>query len=142
MLTPQEQERQTAEGYHHTYFHVPDLDMTALLTWPSDDELFLASKFAFSEAEQLLQAVGINAKEMVALYQPPPPPKTRSGTTPAIQSLRPQTLHDLLKLYAETPLPSKVEDEVELYEMALASNNADKTLAMFASIFFWPCELN
>jgi len=71
-----------------------------------------------------------------------PPPKTRSSTTPAIQSLWPQTLHDLLKLYAETPLPSKVEDEVELYEMALTSNDADKTLAMFASISFWPCELN
>ena len=137
MLTPQEQERQTAEGYHHTYFHAPDLDMTALLTWPSDDELFLASRFAFAEAEQLLQAVGIDAKEMIALYQPPPPPKTR--TTPVIQPLRPQTLHDLLKLYAKTPLPSKVEGEVELYEMALASNDADKTLAMFASIFFWLC---
>ncbi|KIM68190.1 hypothetical protein SCLCIDRAFT_64175, partial [Scleroderma citrinum Foug A] len=60
MLTPQEQECQTAEGYHHTYFHLPDLDMVALLTWPSDNELFLASKFTFSEAEQLLGAVGIN----------------------------------------------------------------------------------
>ena len=134
MLTPQEQERQTAEGYHHTYFHAPDLDMTALLTWPSDDELFLASKYGFSEAEQLLQAVGIDAREMIALYQPPPPSKTHG--IPAVQPLQPQTLHDLLKLYAKTPLPSKVEDEVELYEMALASNDADQTLTMFASIFF------
>ena len=90
MLMPQEQERQTAEGYHHTYFHAPDLNMTALLTWPSDEELFLASKCAFAETEQLLQAVGIDAREMVALYQPPPPPKTRG--TPAIQPLRPQML--------------------------------------------------
>ena len=135
MLTPQEQEHQTAEGYHHTYFHAPDLDMTALLTWPSDDELFTASKFAFAEAEQLLQAVGIDAKEMIALYQPPPPPKS----TPATQPLQPQTLHDLLKLYAKTPLPSKVKDEVELYEMVLASHDADKTLTMFAFILFLLC---
>ena len=139
MLTSQEQERQTAEGYHHTYFHAPDLDMAALLTWPSDEELFLASKYAFAEAEQLLQTVGIDAREMIALYQPPPPPKTRG--TPVVQPLRPQTLHDLLKFYAEMPLPSKVEDEVELYEMALASNDADRTLAMFVSSLFLPCQL-
>jgi len=94
MLTPQEQERQTAEGYHHTYFHVPDLDMTALLTWPSDDELFLASKIAFSEAKQLLQAVGINAKEMVALYQPPPHQEIGEGKIIHYNHRRGLTLDD------------------------------------------------
>ena len=62
--------------------------------------------------------------------------RTLIGTAPFTM------FHDLLKFYAKTPLPSKVEDQVKLYEMALASNDVARTLEMFASSLFLPCQLN
>ncbi|KAH7917617.1 hypothetical protein BV22DRAFT_986798, partial [Leucogyrophana mollusca] len=64
-LTVQEQVNQTAAGYHHTYFHAPDLDTAALMQWPSNIDFERASNEAFKEAEQLLTAVGIEACTML-----------------------------------------------------------------------------
>ena len=38
-LTPQEQASQTATGYHHTYFISDDIDLGALMSWSSDEDL-------------------------------------------------------------------------------------------------------
>ncbi|KAI0060330.1 hypothetical protein BV25DRAFT_977826 [Artomyces pyxidatus] len=131
-LSPDEQANQAAAGYHHTYFHASDLDLRVLLQWPSDVELCDASQYALDEAEGLLASVGIDARTMLASYQPPKPPKTAgfSSTLPA----QPKTLADLLALYAATPTPlsTVVEDEVETYEMALAADDVDKTMAILA----------
>jgi hypothetical protein len=129
LLTPEQQEQQTAGGYHHTYFRAGDLDMAALMTWPTDNEIFAASNFAFDEAEQLLRVTGIDARAALATYIAPTPRLTRG--LPSSRPLRPQTLHDLLQLYVAVPLPPSAEDQAELYEMALASHDVDKTLTMW-----------
>jgi hypothetical protein len=78
-LSTEEQAAQTTAGYHHTYFHVKDLDTEALKQWPSDGDLQQASAAAFAEANQLLAVVGINASSMLAMYtvpnQPMPQPQ-------------------------------------------------------------------
>jgi len=38
-LSPQEQVNQTAAGYHHTYFISDDIDLGALMSWSSDEDL-------------------------------------------------------------------------------------------------------
>ncbi|KIJ14201.1 hypothetical protein PAXINDRAFT_12855 [Paxillus involutus ATCC 200175] len=99
------------------------------MSWPSDDQLFKASNIVFIEAEQLLAANGINTRDMLASYKAPAPQKTCG--LPITQPLHPQTLHDLLKLYAATPTTSPtVEDQIELCEMVLVSNNMDKMLSI------------
>ncbi|KAH7919930.1 hypothetical protein BV22DRAFT_1199252 [Leucogyrophana mollusca] len=129
-LTPEEQANQTAAGYHHTYFNAPDLDTAALMTWPTDSELEKASNEAFKEVTQLLAAVGIDAQSMLESYTPPKPPNTKG--MPKTQPRRPQTLFDLLQLYAAAPLTPNVEEEVETCEMALAADDADKTFAIMS----------
>lgn len=130
-LSPEEQANHTASGYQHTYFHAKDLDTNALKTWPSDGDLQQASGAAFKEAEQLLAAVGINASSMLAGYIPPNP--SRKKTNRASSPHRPQTLYELMMLYANMPLTSQVEDQVETCEMALAADDVDKTMAMYVS---------
>ncbi|KAH7917065.1 hypothetical protein BV22DRAFT_1027022, partial [Leucogyrophana mollusca] len=80
-LSPEERANQTAAGYHHTYFHAPDLDLAALIRWPSDAQLEIASNEAFMEAEQLLAAIGIDGRQMMAQYHAPLPPRTRGMPT-------------------------------------------------------------
>ncbi|KAH7918146.1 hypothetical protein BV22DRAFT_1108436 [Leucogyrophana mollusca] len=127
-LSPEEGANQTAAGYHHTYFHAPDLDLAALLKWPSDAQLEIASNEAYMEAEQLLAAVGVDGRQMMALYRAPLLPKTRG--MPTTQSRQPKTLHNLLQLYADASLSAAIEDEVETYEMALVAEDVDNTLKM------------
>ncbi|KAH7929600.1 hypothetical protein BV22DRAFT_1029216 [Leucogyrophana mollusca] len=129
-LSPEERANQTAAGYHHTYFHAPDIDLAILMKWPSDAILEKASSDAFCEAEQILAAVGIDARQMMASYRPPSPPKTKG--MPTAQPYRPQTLHDVLQLYSHAALSAAIEDEVETCEMALVADDADKTLAILA----------
>ncbi|KIK91649.1 hypothetical protein PAXRUDRAFT_149061 [Paxillus rubicundulus Ve08.2h10] len=71
-----------------------------------------------------------NYADMLASYQALAPPKTHG--LPDTQPLHPQTLHDLLKLYAATPMLPTVKDQVELCVMALVSNDMDKTLAIMS----------
>ena len=104
--------------------------MVALLTWPTDDDLFAASHLAFQEVEQLLSTVGIDAQAVLARYQHPLPPKTHD--LPTMEPQCPQMLHDLLQYYVTlTPLKPTIEDEVELCEMVLISLDVDKTLFMY-----------
>ncbi|KAH7910134.1 hypothetical protein BJ138DRAFT_1114345 [Hygrophoropsis aurantiaca] len=127
-LSTEEQANQLAAGYHHTYFHAPDLNTMALMTWPTDAELRTASGHAFREAEELLSAVGIDARSMLSSYTPPEPPKTKG--MPIKKPRHPQTLFELLQLYSVAPLTPTLEDQVETCEMALAADDADKTLSI------------
>ncbi|KDQ15593.1 hypothetical protein BOTBODRAFT_78373, partial [Botryobasidium botryosum FD-172 SS1] len=58
-LSPEQKENATAAGYHHTYFDTRDLDIPALMTWPTDAELEKVSLMAAQEAEQLLTVLGV-----------------------------------------------------------------------------------
>ncbi|KAI0054490.1 hypothetical protein BV25DRAFT_1922630 [Artomyces pyxidatus] len=129
-LTAEEKANQTAAGYHHTYFHAPDLDMATLMQWPSDVDLQTGSKDAFTEAEQLLAAVGIDARVMLASYRPPDVAKTVGLSKRRPE--QPRTLADLLALYSATLVPTQVEDQAETCEMALVAEDVDKTLAILA----------
>jgi hypothetical protein len=135
-LSAEEQANETAAGYRHTYFHVSDLDLDTLTIWPSDGDLQQASVSAFKEADQLLAAVGINASSMLAEYTAPTPSKKPLMTATSLQ--RPQTLYELMMLYANMPLTSQVEDQVETCEMAIAADNVDKTMAMYVLLRFNP----
>lgn len=126
-LSPQEQVNQTAAGYHHTYFHAQDLNISALMEWPSDEDLQNASKSAWDEAEQLLSVLGIDATSMLSTYKPPVPSKKANVPKPLYQ---PRTFHDLMTLYTDFPMTSKVEDSVETIEMAIVANDIDQTNAM------------
>lgn len=126
-LSPSEQANQTASGYHHTYFHTNDLDLAALMTWPSDGDIQNASVAALSEAEQLLGAVGIDAKSMLAKYTPP----TIGKLTPELGvPSPPKTLYEIMQLYSDMPMNIRKEDEIETCELAIASEDIDKTMAM------------
>lgn len=129
-LSPDDQANQTAAGYHHTYFHTTDLDILSLMTWPSDEEIQNASIAALEETEQLLAAVGINSKAMLAKYTAPTTSKKTKLPAPSVPTYRPQTLHELMMLYANQPMPSKVEDAVETCEMAIVAEDIDKTMTM------------
>ena len=126
-LSPSEQANQTASGYHHTYFHTKDLDLPTLMTWPSDGDIQNASAVALTEVEGLLGTVGIDAKSMLAKYTPP----ANGKSTPKLKvpSL-PKTLYEIMQLYSNMPMSIRTEDEVETCELAIASEDVDKTMAM------------
>lgn len=112
-LSAEERASQTAAGYHHTYFHAPNLDLAALLQWPTDEEVAATSKFAFSEAESLLRSIGINAKAMIALYEPPAPSRSMKKRK-LVLPRGPQTLQEILTFFAppSRELSSKAERQV------------------------------
>ncbi|KDQ08082.1 hypothetical protein BOTBODRAFT_76217, partial [Botryobasidium botryosum FD-172 SS1] len=59
-LSPEQKVNATAASYHHTYFDIHNLDIPALMTWPTDAEIEVASfAVAAQEAEQLLTVLGI-----------------------------------------------------------------------------------
>lgn len=84
---------------------------------------------ALKEAEQLLAAVGINASSMLAAYTPLNPPSKLLNKRTSVHC--PQTLHELMLLYANMPLTLQVEDQVKMCEMAIAADDVDKTMAMY-----------
>ena len=97
------------------------------MTWPSDDNIQNASVVALSEVEQLLGAVGVDAKTMLAKYTPPVVGKlTKKMKTPS----PPRTLYEIMQLYANMPMNIRTEDRVETCELAIASEDVDKTIAM------------
>ena len=129
-LTAEEQSNQTAAGYHHTYFRTDDLNLGNLMRYPTDSEFAAASRHAFHEAEQLLGALGIDAKTMLAAYVELAPSVTKKNK-PTPNSQPPRTLHQLLKLYDSVSfkLPSD-EDEFETLQLAIAAEDVEKSLAM------------
>jgi hypothetical protein len=135
-LSPEEQANCTATGYHHTYFHAKDLDTDALKQWPSNGDLQRASVVALKEAEQLLATVGINASSMLAQYRLPN--IARKSSNKVTSPHHPQTLYDLMMLYMNMPLTSKVEDQVEMCEMAIAADDVDNTMAMYIPLQLCP----
>ncbi|KAK7691172.1 hypothetical protein QCA50_006275 [Cerrena zonata] len=141
-LTPEEKASQTAAGYHHTYFHAPDLNLSALLQWPTDDDLTTASSIAFSEAESLLLAVGIDAKAMVAIYQPPPLSRLMKKRN-LVPPRGPQTLQEILTFFAppRRELPTQTEREVQVCEMALVADNVNQTLNILSLPDSKPTEM-
>ncbi|KAJ7652490.1 hypothetical protein DFH06DRAFT_1331114 [Mycena polygramma] len=125
-----EQANQTSAGYYHTYFKADDLDTAALTQYPTDEEIANASTYAYEEASQLLKVLGIDAERMLKQYQAPVDPAPARLTFPPRP---PQTIMELLALYQSVPLKSSKEEETfEAYEMALAAEDLDKSLAIAA----------
>ncbi|KAH9933100.1 hypothetical protein B0H21DRAFT_835847 [Amylocystis lapponica] len=128
-LTAEQQINQTAGGYYHSYFIAEDLDLHALVQWPTDPELQDASKRAFEEAEQLLGVLGINASSLLKKSCPPAPPqklKTRQSTH---ATRGPQTLAEILALYENASFKSDKDEEMfEACSTALVADSVEKSL--------------
>ncbi|KAJ7723096.1 hypothetical protein DFH07DRAFT_759651, partial [Mycena maculata] len=129
-LSPDEQATQTSAGYHHTYFTADDLDILALMEYPTDQQLADASEQAFAEAAQLLKLVGIDAEAMLKDYEDPKMLKENTPQQRIRKSKYPKTLLELLALYQ--PVRSKDEDLFEACELALAAESLDKSLVINA----------
>jgi hypothetical protein len=127
-LSPDQQENQTSAGYVHTYFKTDDLDLAALMDYPTDEDLANASKFAIDEATQLLNAVGIDAERMLREYQAQAPSQLRPA--PPSAPSRTPTVMEWLAMFRTVPKTSKMEETVEACEMALAVEGLDKSLVM------------
>jgi len=52
--------KDTASGYAHTYSDCRGIDLTALSTFPTDEEINEAARFAYEEAEDLLFILGVS----------------------------------------------------------------------------------
>ena len=70
--------KDTASGYAHTYSDCRGIDLTALSTFPTDEEMNEAARLAYEEAEDLLFILGISP-DMLA------EPTIVTTTTPASQ---------------------------------------------------------
>ena len=127
-LSVEEKANQTAAGYHHTYFHAPDLDTACLMQWPTDLALQSASLAAFQEVEQLLGAIGINATDMLSAYTPPAPSRKKRPSD--LVPEHPKTLLELMTLYADASTSCHIENEIETCGMAVAADDVDKTVQM------------
>ncbi|KAG6819326.1 hypothetical protein H0H93_012927 [Arthromyces matolae] len=53
-----------ASGYNHTYADIRGLDLAALSIYPSDEDIDIASKRAYGEAESLFASLGVAATEL------------------------------------------------------------------------------
>ncbi|KAH9945584.1 hypothetical protein B0H21DRAFT_709290 [Amylocystis lapponica] len=133
-LTAEQQENQTAGGYYHSYFVAKDLDLHALAQWPSDAELQDASAMALQEAEQLMSALGIDAISMLNKYRAPHLSTRKSKVKTSVSSVKgPQTLSDILALYANVTFKAHQDEEkFEACEMALVADSVDQTLKIDA----------
>ncbi|KAJ7508549.1 hypothetical protein B0H11DRAFT_2304702 [Mycena galericulata] len=134
-LSPDEQATEASAGYHHTYFTADDLDILALMEYPTDKELAEASEHAFEEAAQLLKLVGIDAEAMLKQYVDPKTSANEHTAASAAQQRHnprhPQTLSELLALYQPVRFKSsKDEDVFEACELALAAESLDKSHAI------------
>jgi hypothetical protein len=70
--------KDTASGYAHTYSDCRGIDLTALSTFPTDEEINEAARLAYEEAEDLLFILGVSP-DMLAK------PATGPAMTPASQ---------------------------------------------------------
>ncbi|VDB87010.1 unnamed protein product [Peniophora sp. CBMAI 1063] len=149
-LSSQEAANEVAEGYHHTYFQTDDIDLCALMQWPTDEQLDLAASDAFDDAAQLLSAVGLDIVQLVPhnnnasshLTQPAiamqlptplaPPPVPYSPPSNAAGPTNESFMTELLRLLNVTDVPSVVEDELDVYSAALAADDVGKTLTIIS----------
>jgi hypothetical protein len=135
-LTVKEKANQTSSSYHHTYFKTDDLDQAALLRYPSDKDIATASASAFAEIEQLCLQVGIDARRMLQLYEPPAPAPAKIKAPATSSSREPQTLLEILALYRDASFKwSKDEDEFESVELGLVAESVEKSLLMCVILF-------
>jgi len=63
--------KDTASGYAHTYSDCRGIDLTALSTFPTDEEINEAAQFAYEEAEDLLFVLGVSPDMLTELETGP-----------------------------------------------------------------------
>ncbi|EIW63281.1 uncharacterized protein TRAVEDRAFT_161459 [Trametes versicolor FP-101664 SS1] len=134
-LTPLDRANERAAGYYHSYFDSTSVDADNLRQWPSEIELQEASRAAFLDAEQLLESVQLNARKLLQQYKPPTTSEQSTsarqrGATSTCTPTGPQSLADLLTLYARIDLDPVREQEVTVCEIALVAESMDGTIAM------------
>ena len=62
MLHSKTNPKATASGYSHTHFDSHGLNIPALSTFPSDDEINVTAKEGAKEADSLLALLGVSPK--------------------------------------------------------------------------------
>lgn len=133
-LTAEQKAQHTSAGYYHTYFKADNINLAALMEFPDDEQMYAASRLAIEDVEQLLRGVGIDARDMLAQYRPPPSylPKPIPFNAPSsIPGPRaPSTLAELLFLYKGAPVSSRDEKAMEVCEFTIAAEAVDSTAAM------------
>lgn len=149
-LTAEEQANQTAAGYFHTYFIAPDLDLVALVQWPTDIEINEASTVAYNQAKDILSIVGVDCYDMLKDHWKEPLRQSKasiqkSKSQHSVSSPHgPRTLSELIELYRNDPhkpskLTTKDEEELEACEAAIIADNIDGTMKMYVSVFSMYC---
>ncbi|KAK7017561.1 hypothetical protein VNI00_018575 [Paramarasmius palmivorus] len=128
-LTPDQQARATGSGMFHTYYKADDLDLVILGIYPTDKELHIVSDAALSECSDLAKAAGMDVRELLTSYKRPDPYFREQRTAPHPMH-RPQTLAEILELFQRTDLPLRQDEQVEVCEFALASEQVDQSLAI------------
>lgn len=134
-LSEQEKANETAAGYHHTYFHCDDIDVKALMEWPTDGQLEDILGLAHEDVEELLSALGM------ALDAQPSSHGVDGGDSDALPDETnneesdlegPQhTLNELLhSLHISTSLSAADELTVESLTLALTTSQIDASQAM------------
>ncbi|KAI0309338.1 hypothetical protein OF83DRAFT_1179744 [Amylostereum chailletii] len=59
-----------ASGYAHTYFDAHGIDLNVLSTFPTDEEIFGASRDAWKEAEHLFSILGVSPTDFLGPSEP------------------------------------------------------------------------
>lgn len=137
-LSLQEQANATASGYHHTYFQSDDIDLQALMIWPTDDELKSASLIAYDEAIQLLSFLGITTLPPAIVLEHVTIPPTESED-PILETER-HTLEDLLHgvhISNDISLTHAEEREIIGFTFALAASQIDESHIMWVCKFLY-----
>jgi hypothetical protein len=126
----------TAAGYYHSYVLDTCINLHALRQWPTDAELATASDTALTMAEQILSAVGINAKVVLSQYRAPTLSASRSNLRAQHTPREPTTLAELMALYDSTSvlIPTQMQDQIETCQAALVSESISQTLDMYVCL--------
>ncbi|KAI0026479.1 hypothetical protein K488DRAFT_92498 [Vararia minispora EC-137] len=124
---PQAAANAIGKGYHHTYFDLADLDISSLMVWPSDAELGVASNSVLHEACLLLGTVDLNVRDLLQSYRLPAAPVLPHAADISPPE-PPQTLAEALALFSPQQLDTKSEDVGIVYQVALAAENAGRTV--------------
>ncbi|EJD35367.1 hypothetical protein AURDEDRAFT_175567 [Auricularia subglabra TFB-10046 SS5] len=107
LMSVDERSNLMASGYWHTYLHTDDIDLEALVAWPTDSEIEEASRQALEETHDVLALVGIDTRAMLAVA-----PKRRKRAVPAerTRAVKPRSCPSLMRL-SSSLLNEYLEDE-------------------------------
>ena len=113
--------KDTASGYAHTYSDCRGIDLTALSTFPTDEEINEAAQFAYEEAEDLLFILGVSPNIFAE-------PAAGFTTTPASQDLEDPNDEDTEEAGDETDDISHLYECTEQLKTSSLSSDRQKQM--------------